>query len=76
MQYAFLHLNCLSRCDVKFCAFLNLGASSGIGEAAAVDFAKQGAKVVLTGRNKERLSAAAKRCTDEGAEVNLIVEYP
>jgi NAD(P)-dependent dehydrogenase (short-subunit alcohol dehydrogenase family) len=38
-----------------------IGASSGIGEAAARAFAAQGADVVITGRSKERLDQAAER---------------
>ncbi|HTG47587.1 MAG TPA: SDR family NAD(P)-dependent oxidoreductase [Actinomycetota bacterium] len=42
------------------------GASSGIGEAAAVAFAKRGAKVVLTARRTERLEALAERIHGAG----------
>jgi NAD(P)-dependent dehydrogenase (short-subunit alcohol dehydrogenase family) len=38
-----------------------IGASSGIGEAAARAFAGRGAAVVITGRSKERLDQAARR---------------
>ena len=31
------------------------GASSGIGRATAIECAKLGAKVIITGRNEERL---------------------
>jgi NADP-dependent 3-hydroxy acid dehydrogenase YdfG len=37
------------------------GAGTGIGEAAAIALAEEGATVVLTGRRKEPLDAAAKR---------------
>src|SRR5262249_36703330 len=37
------------------------GAGTGIGEAAAIALADEGATVVLTGRRKEPLEAAAKR---------------
>jgi len=38
-----------------------IGASAGIGEAAARDFAAKGAEVTITGRSKERLDQAAQR---------------
>jgi NAD(P)-dependent dehydrogenase (short-subunit alcohol dehydrogenase family) len=38
-----------------------MGGSSGIGEAAAREFAAAGAQVIITGRSKERLDAAAQR---------------
>ncbi|MEU6556895.1 SDR family oxidoreductase [Streptomyces sp. NPDC046915] len=38
-----------------------MGGSSGIGEAAAAAFAADGAEVVITGRDQERLDAAATR---------------
>jgi NAD(P)-dependent dehydrogenase (short-subunit alcohol dehydrogenase family) len=38
-----------------------IGASAGIGEAAAREFAAAGAKVIITGRSKERLDAAVER---------------
>jgi uncharacterized protein len=44
------------------------GASAGIGEAAAVAFAKRGAKVVLAARRKERLEELADRIDRAGGE--------
>ena len=38
-----------------------MGGSSGIGEATARAFAAAGASVIITGRSRERLDAAAKR---------------
>ena len=40
------------------------GASGGIGQAAAVAFAREGAKVVLVSRRKEMLEALASRMQD------------
>jgi retinol dehydrogenase 12 len=40
--------------DLEGKVFLVTGATEGIGKAAAVDFAKRGATLVLVGRNKEK----------------------
>ena len=42
------------------------GASSGIGRAAALLFAKEGARLVLSARGKERLDAVAEEIRAEG----------
>lgn len=42
------------------------GASSGIGAATAVKFAKLGALLALNGRNVENLEQIAQQCTDVG----------
>ncbi|MFK7998704.1 MAG: SDR family NAD(P)-dependent oxidoreductase [Polyangiales bacterium] len=41
------------------------GGGSGIGEAMATEFAKQGAKVVVSGRRKERLDAVVAKLGEE-----------
>nr|XP_049694217.1 17-beta-hydroxysteroid dehydrogenase 14 isoform X2 [Helicoverpa armigera] len=38
------------------------GSSSGIGAAIAVQFAEEGAKVAIVGRNQEKLNNVAKKC--------------
>jgi len=47
------------------------GASSGIGEALAVEYASEGVTLILVGRDLERLDSVAAQCRDGGAEVRL-----
>jgi NAD(P)-dependent dehydrogenase (short-subunit alcohol dehydrogenase family) len=44
------------------------GGGSGIGEAAAVLFAREGARVAILGRTEEKLEETVKRITDAGGE--------
>ncbi|PSL41375.1 3-hydroxybutyrate dehydrogenase [Planomicrobium soli] len=44
------------------------GAASGIGYEISVDFARAGAKIVLTDINEEAVETAAKTLTDQGFE--------
>lgn len=49
------------------------GASSGLGAAAAVECSKAGAKLILTGRNAERLQATFDSLSGEG-HVQIIID--
>ncbi|HEY3424504.1 MAG TPA: SDR family oxidoreductase [Negativicutes bacterium] len=48
------------------------GATSGIGEATAFMYGKEGAKVVLAGRNEEKGNANAKAICDAGGEAIFV----
>ena len=42
------------------------GASSGIGQATAIECSKMGAKLVITGRNAERLQQTIEQLEGDG----------
>lgn len=51
---------------------LVVGGTSGIGRAIAEELAGQGARVVLTGRKRERGEEVAKRIRDAGGEATFV----
>jgi len=50
------------------------GASSGIGAATAIHFAKLGATLSLTGRNAKNLQDTAKKCIENGAKDPIMIQ--
>src|SRR5882724_12864583 len=48
------------------------GGTSGIGEATALLFAKEGAKVAITGRNEKRGHAVTEQVLKDGGEAIFI----
>ena len=51
------------------------GASSGIGEACALRYAEQGARLVLTSSSAERLETVAAKCRELGASEVAVLPY-
>ena len=49
------------------------GASAGIGVALARELARNGAKLILTARRKERLEALAEELRAQGTEVRIVL---
>src|SRR5246127_2302533 len=56
-------------CD---CIVFITGASSGIGEACAFAFAREGAKLLLAARRKDRLDEMRPKLMDEGAAEGFV----
>lgn len=54
----------------QFRSIVITGASSGIGEALARDYAAPGITLALSGRDPDRLAAVAAACRDRGAVVD------
>jgi NADP-dependent 3-hydroxy acid dehydrogenase YdfG len=52
------------------------GASSGIGEALALEFASAGARLVLSARREEELNRVKERCAALGTETGHILVLP
>ena len=49
------------------------GASSGIGEALTIAFAKRGARIILSGRDKEKLAAVKSRC--KNSKKHIVIPF-
>lgn len=48
------------------------GASSGIGQAVAIELSKAGAHLILSGRNEEALAETASGCNENGSTTRLV----
>ncbi|MCJ8746799.1 hypothetical protein PDJAM_G00145950 [Pangasius djambal] len=60
-------------CSLKDKVALITGASSGIGAATALLFARLGAQLALNGRDMDNLSKVAKECEERGGKKPLLV---
>ena len=52
------------------------GGSSGIGEALALQFASEGAKIVLSSRREEELNRVRDLCIDQGLDAGHVLVLP
>jgi len=52
------------------------GASSGIGEALAMKYAQDGARLVLSARREDELERVAARCRDAGLTTDQVLVLP
>src|SRR5919109_2862221 len=59
--------------DIKGKAVVVTGASSGIGEATARQFGREGAKVVLAARRVDRLQSLAQEIVAMGTDAETLV---
>ena len=51
------------------------GATSGIGLGCAKKFAENGDKLILTGRNEQRLAEIERELTEKGAQVLTLATH-
>ena len=58
--------------SLKGTVALVTGASSGIGEATALELAGRGARVAIVARRRDRLDEVAKRLDADGGEVAVV----
>ncbi|MFO7672919.1 MAG: SDR family oxidoreductase [Lutibacter sp.] len=59
--------------DIKDKVIIITGASSGIGEATALKLSKEGAKVVLSARRKDKLNALKKTIEKRDGEALIVI---
>ncbi|RLD81816.1 MAG: 3-oxoacyl-ACP reductase [Bacteroidetes bacterium] len=67
----------MSFCELQGKSVLVTGASSGIGMQAAISISRQGGKLIITGRNEEKLAETFDRLEGSGHQMiaaNLIVD--
>jgi short-subunit dehydrogenase len=63
----------MSRRDIRGKRAIVTGASSGIGRELAVELARQGTRLVLTARRRDRLDELVQQIQDQGGEAHAVV---
>lgn len=59
--------------DIKGKVVVITGGTSGLGQAAAVDFAKEGAKVFIVGRDQARANETRQKAKAAGADLEYVL---
>jgi len=73
MKNIFAQERILMKTKVKDLTIWITGASSGIGEALSIAFAKRGASIILSGRDKAKLETVKNRC--KNSKKHIVVPF-
>jgi NAD(P)-dependent dehydrogenase (short-subunit alcohol dehydrogenase family) len=69
-KQAFIYKNLVMKLHQK--SFIITGATSGMGKAIALDFAREGASLILSGRDEERGKSLLEEIKENGGEARFL----